>query len=590
MQGMTPETDTGPRLRVSLRNPASRSEVVGVILLVGLVGLVRLILDGWEPLSPDDSRYIIVGQSLLAGEGPITEFGDLWLIRSPLYPLLLALGGLFWPGPASEGAHLVAAVFAAGVATMVVLNSNRIANRVGTLAAGLGLFALPLVWDLLPTVRIDLAQAFFVLISIWLLLGTNPRKWALAGIAVGVAVLVKETAVVLALLPAAFVTRDDLRSAASNFIKYLIALGLTVSVWWVYVFSQTGEIYLLTAERVSTLPLGPPDTEFGWVTIVGFVLGALSWAVVGRLSVRSESHRLLLLAAGLFIPQSVLAWSNGWSHRQHLILSLLTLIAFAAGVDWLLTTAASAKSRPAVIIISSSLLLVGVLGALAGQASVREPLPPPTEVNETVRWLESTLPEGSTVSLSFRHRSLTALELGPEWEIVQLPVWTVPNEEDWSEYLWIGKRGPRLFGLPRAGWQNRVHAEDVEAVAVFWPHSKSPAEVARLMASDRKGAFGIADTMSFDGHRFATVSLIDHTQTPDLSEIPLHIDADAILLVLEESPERLGSILSLEPIVTGPSNELRLIEDEMPDSMCFQSAGEPYTQDSKQIESSDCTP
>ncbi len=73
--------------------PASRASVVAVaalVAVVAIVGVLRLAMFGWAGIAPDDARYLYVGLSTLAGDGPVTPSGNVFLLRSPLYGILLA--------------------------------------------------------------------------------------------------------------------------------------------------------------------------------------------------------------------------------------------------------------------------------------------------------------------------------------------------------------------------------------------------------------------------------------------------------------------------------------------------------------------
>ncbi len=78
----------------------------------------------------DDALYLFVGLSVFAGQGPVTPTGDVLLLRSPLYPVILATGSTLVGGDPLDGARAVALV----LAIVCLLGSLRL----GWLLAGAG--------------------------------------------------------------------------------------------------------------------------------------------------------------------------------------------------------------------------------------------------------------------------------------------------------------------------------------------------------------------------------------------------------------------------------------------------------------------
>ena len=195
---------------------------------------MRAALVGWAPVAPDDARYLFVGLSIFGGDGPVTPSGDVFWLRSPVYPMLLASGSVLVGGDPLDGARVGRHSSSPSCAWSAPCDSAGCwAGRAAPSARRLALAAMPIVWRLTPTLRIDLPQTagvIAVLLAVW---RPTTRRWAVGGVLFGLTILVKESVLPMALLPLALLGTEPLRRVVELGAVFLVAALLTAGWWWV---------------------------------------------------------------------------------------------------------------------------------------------------------------------------------------------------------------------------------------------------------------------------------------------------------------------------------------------------------------------
>src|SRR4029077_18105843 len=93
----------------------------------------------------DEAKYLGIGRNMLAGHGPITEFGVFFAPHSPLWPMIMALPQAWFGIDAYAWAHLLGIVSSAVVMGMAGLFGWRVRPAVGALAVA-GIVAFPYVF------------------------------------------------------------------------------------------------------------------------------------------------------------------------------------------------------------------------------------------------------------------------------------------------------------------------------------------------------------------------------------------------------------------------------------------------------------
>lgn len=302
---------------------------LGVALLgLCLVALevVRIAAFGWGRVAPDDAQYVYVGLSTLAGDGPRTPGGNVFLLRSPVYGLALAAGGRLFGNPI-DGARVVALALSLAALVEAIWLAWRLGGMPASIGTSVALLASPLVWRLLPTMRIDLPQTAGVLAVLIALLDPTVRRGVIGGAMLGVTVLVKEVVLLLAVLPIATIGFIPARRTGIVWLSYLAAAVIVAGWWWLVVWVRAGVIFPANALAVidqREVIASPETTPF---EIIAAIVMVLAWFVVALRARRQYPARLLLVAAACLVPPAAYAALNGLNERNSAGLVVLSSVA-----------------------------------------------------------------------------------------------------------------------------------------------------------------------------------------------------------------------------------------------------------------------
>jgi hypothetical protein len=501
---------------------------IGLAVALAVVAIARLTLFGWAGVAPDDARYVFVGLSTLAGHGPITPSGNLFLLRSPVYGIALAAGSVIAGNGPVAGARIVAVILAVAGLLAAVRFGWVLAGPVAAAGTALALVAMPLIWRLLPTLRIDLPQAAGVGAMLLALHRPTMRRWALAGALFGLTILVKETILLLALAPLAYAGTMPRVRLAQIWGVFLLAAAMVAGWWWIVVWVQSGAIFPLNAIGVIERRDVGADIRldsFG-VVLLG-VIGA-AWAVVAARAPRNPGLRLLVAAAAFVVPPAAYATLNGLSSRNYVGLAVLSAIAIGVAAARIVTWALSrTPARPGLRVCALALAAVGgIVGATAGQIRVGNPGEPALP-GQLVDWLRAETPPGDHVVMTFRYSEIVALELYGDVAVPGLAAVRVDAGAPLSDFLWIGLRDRQLFGYTRSGWEGTVGQPGTSHLVLAGPHPLTPAEL--MPALDRDGLPGLVHAQAFEaGGDWATIYRVDATSVrASPTAVALHLSPAA---------------------------------------------------------------
>jgi hypothetical protein len=541
--------------------------VIGFAVAVVVVAIGRLALFGWAGIAPDDARYVFVGLSTLDGHGPITPSGNLFLLRSPIYGIALAAGrALTVDGPIA-GARIVAVILTVAALLAAVRFGWSLGGPVGAAGTALALMAMPLIWRLLPTLRIDLPQAAGVVAMLLALHRPTARRWALAGVLFGLTVLVKETILLLALVPLAFAGSMPRGRLALLWGVFLAAAAVVAGWWWVVVWAQSGAIFPFNAVGVIERRDVGSDVRvdlFG-VSLLGLI--AAAWLVVLTWVRRDRGLRLLVAAATCLVPPAAYATLNGLSTRNYAGLAVLSAIALGVAgariVTWLRAVCgnrARPMARAGVLALAA---IVGVAGAAAGQLRVGNPVEPALP-GELSAWLRTNSPPGSRVVMTFRYGEVIALELYGSVSVPSLAAVLVDRNAPLTDFLWIGLRDRQLFAYPRSSWEGTLGQTGTTHLVIAGPHPLTPSELVPTL--DRGGLPGLVRARSIEaGDEWARIYRVEPTSVrARLVDVALYLSPAAAIAWLDlaggppggDSAALAGHRLAVAgAVVVGPDTE-----------------------------------
>jgi hypothetical protein len=506
----------------------------GIALVVIAIG--RLAIFGWAGVAADDARYVFVGLSTLDGHGPVTPTGNVFLLRSPVYGIALAAGSLiFGDGPVA-GARIVAVVLTIAGLLAAIRFAWLLGGPIAAAGTAVALAAIPLIWLLLPTLRIDLPQTAGVMGMLLALLRPTPRRWALAGVLFGLTVLVKETILLLALAPLAFVGTVPPRTLARLWAIFLIAGAIVAGWWWVVVATQTGAVFPFNAIGVIERREVGSEVRLDAFGVGLLALSVAAWFVVLATARRDPGPRLLVVAAVCLLPPAAYATWNGLDARNYAGLAVLSAIAIGVAAakcaSWVL---ARSTMRPGLRLgVVGLAAVVGIVGAFAGQRRVGDPSEPALP-GQLVSWLRSDVPPGGQVIMTFRYGEIVALDLYGEVAVPVLAAVRIDPDTSLSDYLWMGLRDRQLFGYRRSDWMAMIGQPDTADLVLAGPHPLTPAELVPDL--DRGALPGLTRAQSFEaGGDWATIYRVTPASVrAGPADVPLHVSSAAAITWLDQA-------------------------------------------------------
>lgn len=566
-----PGATTGSSVRLAL---------LLVAILVALA-LVRIAM-GWTPLAPDDARYLFVGLSILDGQGAVTPSGDPYLLRSPVYGVALALGSRLVGGDPIDGARVVAV----GVSLLGLLGAVRIAwlaaGPGAAVGAALGLAATPLLWQLLPSLRIDLPQTAIVVAVLLLAWRPTTRRWAAAGAVLGIAVLVKETALPLLLLPLALLGLVPAPAVRRLAVVYVAAAVATAGWWWVVVWAVSGRVFPADALALVEARDVAGSLQVPWDALPILVAFVAAWILVLRLARHDPGARLLLAAALGLVPAATYALASGLAARNFAGLSVLSAIALGIAGAALVSAIRSrlagpsgfdtAPSRAIAALVLGAMILVGVAGPVLGQRAVR---PPPSDrlTNGLVAWVGANVANGGRVVMTFREREEVALRRFGQTEVDLLAVRRVDANVPPERFIWMGLRDRQLFGYPRDGWVATLTDPPAAFLLLVGPHPFTPTDLLGDHPDPAVAGLTRVATMEADDDR-ADIFRIDPNDVRDgTTALPLHLSAEAALawLDLAAGPAAVDRLVAARPVIT--AGDVGALMTRLGDRACAQPGG-----------------
>jgi len=274
-----------------------------VVPLIVILSVPPLIWFGqhWTIDSNDTTRHLLAGSQLIIGQAleglnNITEFNG---NHGPTMPAVIGLLILVFDRDTTE---LVWALRVLALANPLL--AYLLVKRISTPVAGLIAAALVSLFaynvESAIGITIDALQVTFYLLSLLALLAAMERGGAplavLSGVLLGLCILTKESAIVdvpLALL-AVLLLDWEVRWA----LWHYLGLALTCLPWWAWVYTATGEVYLVgRLSEGTTISL-----LIAALVLLALAAGAYAWGMVDRFLAGERRRRW----GGWFVA---LAWT-----------------------------------------------------------------------------------------------------------------------------------------------------------------------------------------------------------------------------------------------------------------------------------------
>jgi 4-amino-4-deoxy-L-arabinose transferase-like glycosyltransferase len=340
-------------------------------------------------LTSDESLYVSEALNIYQGRGPEYTTRRPVVHRAPLYPALLALE-FEVGGPSLDGASYVPRVATVLNALLLVLFARMLAGPVAGCVAGVAAASSAYLNGLGASLFLDSVESTFVLVALvllWLSQARSSSRLALgAGISLGLAFLVKESAVLFLPLPLVFALVAGAGPGwRARFAAWLAGFGLATAGWWLWVLLRSGDVFLL----------GDPGARPVQVALVlsGAAAATLSlalWRFGGRLPARAASGpalagAVLLLAWG-GAALAGLEW-RAWDHPRDYLSDVPAYVAgvfapavpslplMAAAAFWAFARALRGERAPAFLLVTAGLYLPFVIAIANRDLSLRDTLP-----------------------------------------------------------------------------------------------------------------------------------------------------------------------------------------------------------------------
>lgn len=293
-----------------IEETSSRAAIVAsVVVFVGLLLALPAFYQSF-----DEAKYLGIGYQVLAGHGPRTLFGALFLPHSPLWSTLVAAPDVWFGIDAASWGHLLNGLSGVGFVLVIAGLGWQLRPAIGGLAA-VGCLAVPYLHDLARTARLDVPAATLALLYVWIGLRAVRRGSIRLGIAAGVifaiGFLVKEIALPFAPIPSIIGLLEGRPLPRLARVSSAILLVAVAGVaWWFVVYAgYTHLAYRLGTPAWTLIPLA---LAVGVVGIVGSAADRIAGApwVLARTRPASSSSPGRFRAHGAAIVASIatLTW------------------------------------------------------------------------------------------------------------------------------------------------------------------------------------------------------------------------------------------------------------------------------------------
>ncbi len=485
-------------------NPVRRVCADHALLLIALGGLVALLVwrvttHGVLPIAPDDAEYIGVGRRLLSLERPTHLNGNLYTIRSWVWPLLTGSASRLIPGDVFRGPKMLGVGLGLGAILGATFYAYRRRGGVAAIATATILGLTAVVWEVAGSTRVDVALMAFIVFTMLVAAEPSPRRALLAGFLAGVTLLVKESSALLVLLPLAWLRRDQLRSWWRQAYRFWLAFALTVSWWFVFILVNRGEIFPFQGLNQAIAR----DLPRAWAPNAAAVALVLAWVVAWLVLIwrgRSEvGIRVLGVGMLAMLPAAVIAWQNELALRQFAPIAILGAVSVGVAVgeafDWVL---GPRPRRPGArfavtVAVGMALVAAAVVPILHLQQDSVVVVAPALD-RDSADWLRSHTRPNETIASSFRFETLTWARIGDRNDFELLGLKNSSEAPEIGRQVWIDWSDGAFRSLARREFAIQVGRAKV--VLLTGRHRLGPIALARWL-DERGEAAGLKPVAQF---------------------------------------------------------------------------------------------
>lgn len=326
--------------------------------LVVLLGLAVVFLAGLgrEVLHPhvvklDDALFLSVGHGVLARGYPFetyhTAAGLPFYDHTPLFSYLLVLPALVdnvlgTPAALATG-RAMSAVFGLATVVLAYLVCRDVRGRTAGLVAGLLVAVNPYFLQLSWAMHMEVPMACFLVAGLFLLVRD---RWLWAGVAIAVAVMLKEHALAFWIVAGAFVlVRAGWRQALAVTLPTVLALAAWAAAAWAINAQRLRYVLGRWLDSAGSGARYANDARFHigwfrWTRIVAFDVGGPPLALAGVLAVvavvrRSRVPAIVAVPLGYTLLAIVASFLIHLKEERWLVAVVpMTAIAVGMLVDW----------------------------------------------------------------------------------------------------------------------------------------------------------------------------------------------------------------------------------------------------------------
>ncbi|HKA93590.1 MAG TPA: glycosyltransferase family 39 protein, partial [Acidimicrobiia bacterium] len=451
----------------------------------------------------------------------------------------------------------------------------RLAGAIGAVATAVLLLATPLVWDLVPTLRVDLPQAVCIPIALLLLARPDWRRWLLAGLVIGIAISLKESALALVLVPLAWLPGTPWRRWLRLAGWFAVGVVLTAAWWWIWVWFAKHRIWPApTLDTISNrgFDIPAPSGARLWTWVAILALGVLLCALRFR---RNALGRGVVLTAVLLLPSAWYTLTNDQETRNYVGLAVIGCVATGVAVASVIRAAMrSLARRPRGRLLRNafavSVALIAIALALGSQITYRGKTMPQEASASAAGYVRSELKAPARVVSAFRDRSYFGVQLRDEAKVARI-VSRVDPARGLDGYVWVGRRGFTTFGLTRDSLIRSLGNRATQFLVIAQPHPLSPAELVPALAGTP--AFPEARRFS-DATETTDVLRVSPSQVASVAQgLGVHMSVTTAFELLPE----LGAdrLLSARPTVAGDAAQLDSLRSSLGVPICTRPGPTP---------------